>query len=355
MKLSEFDYSLPKELIAQHPLPSRDGSRLMVLNRKDNSIDHNIFSNFPDYLHNGDLLIMNNTKVFPARLIGNKKISGGKVELLLIQETGPQIWKAMLKSSGKIKDNTEITFNSNNISAVVLEKYKNKLGGKDCGAEWLIKFESEEDVKNIMDKIGYVPLPPYIKRSTNRPSSSMDKERYQTVYASKRGAIAAPTAGLHFTNEILNSVKKKGVETAEVTLHVGTGTFKPVKTEFIQQHSMDPEYFEISDTSEKKIRTAIKDKRRIIAVGTTTTRTIESIKIKGNKIEPRRGETDLFIYPGFNFRFANALLTNFHLPESTLLMLVHAFAGKELAKKAYREAVEKKYRFFSYGDAMLIF
>ena len=355
MKLSEFDYSLPKDLIAQNPLPSRDSSRLMVLNRIDNSIDHNIFSNFPDYLHDGDLLIMNNTKVFPARLIGNKKISGGKVELLLIHETGPQIWRAMLKSSGKIKDNTEITFNSNNISAVVLEKYKNKLGGKDCGAEWLIKFESEEDVKNIMDKIGYVPLPPYIKRSTDRPSSAMDKERYQTVYASKSGAIAAPTAGLHFTNEILNRIKKKGVKTAEVTLHVGTGTFKPVKTEFIQQHSMEPEYFEISDASEKKIRRAIKDRGRIIAVGTTTTRTIESVKIKGDRIEPQRGKTNLFVYPGFNFRFVDSLLTNFHLPESTLLMLVHAFTGKELAEKAYREAVEKKYRFFSYGDAMLIF
>lgn len=356
MKLSEFDYDLPKGLIAQHPLPSRDSSRLMVLDRKSNSIHHSTFSNFPDYLRKGDLLILNNTKVFHARLIGKKKSTGGKVEILLTQETEPGIWKAMLKSSGKLKKNTEITFSLNGLSAVVVGKNENKneQGDNDYGTQWLIQFNSKDSVNNILDKIGILPLPPYIKRDQDKLSSMQDKERYQTVYASKNGAIAAPTAGLHFTEDILNRIKKKEVEIAEVTLHIGTGTFKSIKTELIEQHLMEPEYFEINDSCAQKIKKAISEKRRIIAVGTTSTRAIESIKIKADTVCPLRGKTDLFISPGFNFRFVNALLTNFHLPKSTLLILVYAFAGKKLARKAYMEAIEKKYRFYSYGDAMFI-
>ena len=354
MKLSEFHYHLPKDLIAQHPLSSRDNSRLMILDRKNNSISHNTFSNFPDYFYKGDLLVLNNTKVFPAKLIGKKKNTGGKVEILLTQETEPGIWKAMIKSSGKLKENTEITFSLSGFSAVIVGKDKSNLSDEEYRAQRLIQFDSKESAKKILDKVGLIPLPPYIKRNQGKPSSRLDKERYQTVYASKIGAIAAPTAGLHFTEDILNRLKKKGVEIAEVTLHVGAGTFKPVKTEFIEQHSMDPEYFEIDAPSAKKIKKAVSEKRRIIGAGTTSSRTIESINIEGNTVNPLRGRTDLFIYPGFNFRFVNALLTNFHLPGSTLLMLVYAFAGKNLTQKAYREAIEKKYRFYSYGDAMLI-
>lgn len=356
MKLSEFDYDLPKDLIAQYPLPSRDSSRLMVLDRKSDSIHHSTFSNFPDYLRKGDLLILNNTKVFPAKLIGKKKNTGGKVEILLTQEIEPGIWKAMLKCSGKIKENTELTFSLNGLSAVIVgkDKNKNEQGNNDYGTQWLVQFNSEESVNNILDKIGLVPLPPYIKRDQDKLSSIEDKERYQTVYASKSGAIAAPTAGLHFTEDVLSRLKEKGVEIAEVTLHVGAGTFKPVKTEFIEQHSMEPEYFEINDSSAKKIRKAVSEKRRIIAIGTTSTRAIESIETKGDAICPLKGRTGLFMSPGFNFRFVSALLTNFHLPKSTLLILVYAFAGKKLVRKAYREAIEKKYRFYSYGDAMLI-
>ena len=354
MKLSEFHYHLPKDLIAQHPLSSRDNSRLMILDRKNNSINHNTFSNFPDYFYKGDLLVLNNTKVFPAKLIGKKKNTGGKVEILLTHETEPGIWKAMIKSSGKLKENTEITFSLSGFSAVIVGKDKSNLSDEEYRAQRLIQFDSKESAKKILDKVGLIPLPPYIKRNQGKPSSILDKERYQTVYASKVGAIAAPTAGLHFTEDILSRLKKKGVEIAEVTLHVGAGTFKPVKTEFIEQHSMDPEYFEIDAPSAKKIKKAVSEKRRIIGAGTTSSRTIESIDIEGDTVNPLRGRTDLFIYPGFNFRFVNALLTNFHLPGSTLLMLVYAFAGKNLAQKAYREAIEKKYRFYSYGDAMLI-
>lgn len=349
MRLSEFDYSLPKELIAQHPLPSRDSSRLMVLDRKNSAIDHSTFSNFPDYLRNGDLLVLNNTRVFPARLIGAKKDTGGKVELLLVQKTGSGIWKTMLKSSGKLTEKMELTFDLKDASAVLIGKERDR-NGEDW---WLVQFNSEESVKNLIDKTGLVPLPPYIKRD-RRSSSLSDRERYQTVYASKNGAIAAPTAGLHFTEDVLHRLKTKGVDLAEITLHTGTGTFKPVKTELIAQHSMGAEYFHIDSSAENIITKAVKDGRRIIAVGTTTVRTLESIIINRNKIKQRCGYTDLFIYPGFNFKFVRALLTNFHLPKSTLLMLVAAFAGKKLAKKAYQEAIQKKYRFYSYGDAMFI-
>jgi S-adenosylmethionine:tRNA ribosyltransferase-isomerase len=320
----------------------------MVLDRANNTIDHKIFSDLPDYFLRGDLLVLNNTKVQPIRLIGTKKNTGGKVEILLVQEIEPGVWNAIVKSAGRIFDKMEIIFKEINISATLI--------GREASSEelWLLQFQGEESVNNIMKKIGRVPLPPYIKRNHNNPSTVLDRERYQTVYASKIGAIAAPTAGLHFTKDSLKKIKEKGVEITDVTLHTGIGTFKPVKTEFIKQHFMNPEYFEISNASGKKLRNAIKNKRRIIAVGTTTVRTIESVRIKENMIKPRKGYTNLFICPGFNFLFVKALITNFHLPKSTLLMLVYSFAGKDLAKKAYKEAIAKKYRFYSYGDAMLV-
>ncbi len=362
MRLSDFDYVLPKDLIAQHPPPARDRSRLMILDRKTNTISSNTFSNFPDYLYKGDLLILNNTKVFPARLVGSKKGTGGKVEILLVQDTGSGIWKAMVKSSGKLNEKIEIDFGCNGASAKLIGREKDKEGGRkrdgdeyrDMGGLWLVQFNSKESVRDLIDQIGLVPLPPYIKRKKNKPSSLRDIERYQTIYASKSGAIAAPTAGFHFTREILKRIKEKGVEVAEITLHVGTGTFKPVKAGWIRNHSMDPEYFEIGASSENMILKAVKEGRRIIAVGTTTARTLESIRIEENRIKTRMGYTNLFIYPGFEFQFSGALLTNFHLPKSTLLMLVYAFAGKEIAKQAYQQAIKRKYRFYSYGDAMLI-
>lgn len=362
MKLSEFDYTLPKDLIAQHPSSVRDQSRLMILDRKNNTISNKVFSNFPDYLHKGDLLILNNTKVFPARLIGSKKGTGGKIEILLVQDTGSGIWKAMVKSSGKLIEKMEIDFGLSDASAILIKK--DKVGNKGSNSEiennrftgglWLVQFSSKESVKKLIERIGLVPLPPYIKRDKNKPSSAMDKESYQTIYASKSGAIAAPTAGLHFTGDVLRRIKEKEVEIAEITLHVGAGTFKPVKTDLIKEHSMDSEYFEIDAPSEKIIKKSIKEGRRIIAVGTTSVRTLEGIKIEEDQIKPRRGYTNLFIYPGFKFKHSGALLTNFHLPKSTLLMLVYAFAGKELAKKAYQEAIKRRYRFYSYGDAMLV-
>ena len=356
MKLTEFDYDLPKDLIAQRPLSARDDSRLMVLDRKNNTIDHHSFSNFLDYVQKNDVIVLNNTKVFPARLMGSKKGTGGKVEILLVQETGLGAWKAMVKSSGKLKENMEISFGLNGASGKLIARENGPDNGEDSesGGLWLIQFSSEESAKSLINEIGLVPLPPYIKRDNYRPSSRLDKEGYQTIYASNSGAIAAPTAGLHFTHEILQSVKKREAKIAEITLHVGIGTFKSVRKELIKHHVMIPEYFEIDHTSEDIIKKAIKSGKRIFAVGTTSVRTIESLRIVKNNIEPLKGYTNLFIYPGYEFQYVNALLTNFHLPKSTLLMLVYAFAGKELAKKAYQEAIKRRYRFYSYGDAMLI-
>ncbi len=358
MKLTEFDYTLPKELIAQHPSSGRGDSRLMVLDRRKETISHDSFSNFPDYLSEGDVLLLNNTKVFSARLVGVKKKSGGKVELLLVRKKEFGYWNAMIKSSGKLKENMEIHLNDDTFVQLIEKENETGL--------WLIRFKGDENVDYFIEKNGFVPLPPYIKRE-DKELEARDKERYQTVYASKKGAVAAPTAGLHFTQEILKRIREKGVEIAEITLHVGPGTFKPVKAEFIEQHFMDPEYFEISTSSEKIISKAIREKRRIVSVGTTTVRTIESINRPGgsNQIEPPfwrsdektspiSGYTDLFIYPGFKFRYVGSLLTNFHLPKSTLLMLVSAFAGKGFTQRAYQEAIRGKYRFYSYGDAMLV-
>src|SRR3990167_7934786 len=363
MKLSDFDYNLPEELIAQYPADRRDESRLLVLDRKSGKIEHTVFKEIINYLCPSDLLVLNNTLVFPARLIGRKKKTGGKVEVFLLKEISKNKWEILTKyKGGKIphappllkgdKEGLEVLFGEGELEC--------KLSKNEA------IFECNGDIYKMLDKHGKVPLPPYKKRNPPTPpfrkggQEGFDRERYQTVYAEKRGAVAAPTAGLHFTKELLADIEKKGVETAKVTLHVGYGTFKPVKSENFKEHKIDPEYYEIKESEAKKINNAVKSERRIIAVGTTTVRTLESAVNppfnKGGRggIKAQCGYTDIFIYNGFNFKITNALLTNFHLPKSTLLMLVCAFAGRDMVLYAYNEAIKEGYRFYSYGDAMLI-
>lgn len=336
MNLSEFGYNLPKELIAQYPVKDRDSSRLMVLNRENFTITGTVFKNITDYLRPGDLLVLNNTKVLPARLIGSR-LSGGKVDVLLLEQkqglttdNGIRFrFKALIKP-GKIKLDEKIIFADKNIYA--------KRSAKD---EVTFYAQSPEEIYNL----GAMPLPPYIKR----PPAESDKINYQTVYASVNGSVAAPTAGLHWTKELMDKAERKGVVIAYVTLHVGYATFKPVTTEDITQHIMDFECFHIPEETSKAIERAKSAKARVIAVGTTALRSIETYAT-GKK----EGQTNLFIYPGYKFKIADCILTNFHLPRTTLFMLVCAFGGEAFVKKAYQQAIEEKYRFYSYGDAMLI-
>ncbi len=333
MDLSLFDYDLPPELIAQYPLP-RGAEKLMVLHRDSGRLEHRSFKDFGRYLLRGDCLIVNDTKVIPARLIGRKK-TGGKVELLLIKSIGDQEWECLVKASKAPSEGTEIYLDKG------LRAY---VKGRDGGI-FRIRFSSPRVLE-----LGRVPLPPYIKR----PPKSIDEHAYQTVYARHTGSVAAPTAGLHFTSHFLKRLKEKGVDIVSITLHVGPGTFAPVRTREIEKHRMHSEDFFISDNAAEKINDALDHGRRIIAVGTTTTRVIEHILTTSPRINPGKGSTDLFIYPGFQFKGINAILTNFHLPRSTLLMLVCAFGGHELVMNAYSQAIERRYRFFSYGDAMFI-
>jgi len=352
MKLSDFDYNLPEELIAQYPADKRDESRLLVLDRKSGKIEHTVFKDIINYLSPSDLLVLNDTLVFPARLIGRKKKTGGKVEVFLLKEISHNRWEIIPHSAFRNPNLIEVVFGDGELECRISEREA--------------IFECNGDIYKMIEKYGKVPLPPYIKREAN---PSLDCERYQTVYAEKRGAVAAPTAGLHFTKELLSDIKKNGVETAKVTLHVGYGTFKPVKTENIKDHKIAPEYYEITESEADKINNAVKSGKRIVAVGTTTVRTLESV-VKQCHSDPahkfyvageeslifkdQSGYTDLFVYNGFNFKITNTLLTNFHLPKSTLLMLVCAFAGKDMVLYAYNEAIKEGYRFYSYGDAMLI-
>lgn len=329
MKLSDFDYMLPKELIAQHPLKKREEAKLLVIKRKDRIIENSDFSKIISYLEKGDCLILNDTKVLPCRLLSHRK-SGAKVEFFLLRDKGEMVFECMMRPT-RLRAGEEIVFDRGNIKAVILSKGQ-------------IKFNAKQSSE--VYALGKMPLPPYIKRE----ATPEDKEYYQTVYAKHEGAVAAPTAGLHFTSEIINNIKNKGVKVGFVTLHVGTGTFKSVKSEDITKHKMDYEYFSISEETVNLIKETKKEKKRVIAVGTTTLRTLEAFAKEG-KLE---GKTDLFIYPGYKFKIVDALLTNFHLPKTTLYMLVCAFCGTDLAKKAYKEAIEEKYRFYSYGDAMLI-
>jgi len=335
MRLSEFDYDLPPELIAQEPLPERDKSRLLVLFRKTGRIEHRYFYNLPEYLNPGDLLVMNNTRVTAKRLRGVKP-TGGKVEALLLHEVGPNKWEALVKPGRRVEPGTVINF-GDNLSAEVIARTKE--GGR------ILDFGDVPEVREAIERIGEVPLPPYIKKELRLA------ERYQTVYAQVPGSAAAPTAGLQFTPRLISKIREKGVEIAFVTLNVGVATFRPVKTELIAEHPMHREMISVSPKAAEMVNSA---KGRIIAVGTTTARALESAAVGKRKIQPMEGETGLYIIPGYEFKVIDGLITNFHMPRSTLLILVSAFAGRDNIMRAYEEAKRLKYRFLSFGDAMLI-
>ena len=340
MKLSEFNYELPEELIAQTPIKKRDESRLMILNRKEQTIEHKKFKDIIEYLKPGDVLVRNNTKVIPARLYG-KKETGANVEFLLLNNIENDIWEAIVRPGNKLHVGTKVIFGDGILEANILEIMP--------GGTRKVEFKYQGIFNEILDKIGLMPLPPYIHETLK------EKDRYQTVYAKYEGSAAAPTAGLHFTPELLQKIEEKGIEIANVTLHVGIGTFRPVKEQTIEEHKMHSEHFYIKQEDVDKINKAKQERRRVIAVGTTSCRVLESIADeKTGMVKPIEDDTEIFIYPGYKFKCIDGLITNFHLPESTLIMLVSALAGKEYIMKAYKEAVKEKYRFFSFGDAMFI-
>lgn len=340
MKVSDFDFELPEELIAQTPLTKRDTSRFMVLNRNDHTIEDRHFYDILDYLKPGDILVRNNTKVIPARLYGIKEETGGHVEVLLLKDKGDDVWECLVGNARIVKLGTIITFGDGSLKAECVEI-------KDEGIR-LFKMIYNGILYEILDKLGTMPLPPYIKEKLE------DQNRYQTVYAKIEGSAAAPTAGLHFTDEIIEKIKDKGIEILDVTLHVGLGTFRPVKVDDINDHHMHSEYYMIEKEVADILNQAKKDGRRIISVGTTSTRTLEANYKKYGKFQATHENTDIFIYPGYQFEAIDALITNFHLPKSTLLMLISAFAGKDFVFEAYHHAIEEKYRFFSFGDSMMI-
>ena len=339
MKVTDFDYELPEELIAQTPMEKRDESRLMVLDRKEQTIEHKHFKDVIDYLEPGDVLVRNNTKVIPARLYG-KKETGAKVEFLLLNNMEKDIWECIVRPGNKLHVGAKVIFGDGILKAEVLDTMP--------GGTRKVKFHYEGIFNEILDKIGLMPLPPYIHESLK------EKDRYQTVYAKYEGSAAAPTAGLHFTPELFKKIEEKGIDIANVTLHVGIGTFRPVKEDTVEAHQMHSEHFYIKEEDCEKINKAKKSGHRVIAVGTTSCRVLETIADDNGYVKPTEGDTQIFIYPGYKFRCLDALITNFHLPQSTLVMLVSALAGKDYIMKAYKEAVEQKYRFFSFGDAMLI-
>ena len=340
MKVSDFDYELPQELIAQVPIKDRSASRLMVLNRENKAIEDKIFKDIIDYLKPGDCLVRNNTKVIPARLYGIKEETGVHIEFLLLKRIEGDVWEVMVHPGRRLKIGTKVIFGDGLLKAEILEMME--------GGNRKVKFEYEGTFNEILDQIGLMPLPPYIKEKLD------DKSRYQTVYAKYEGSAAAPTAGLHFTEELLEKIKAKGVEIANVTLHVGIGTFRPVKVENIEEHDMHSEHYYIKPEDAEKINNTKKNGGRIIAVGTTSCRVLESVADENGLVKETEGDTSIFIYPGYKFKCIDCLITNFHLPESTLIMLVSALAGKDYIMKAYKHAVEEKYRFFSFGDAMFI-
>ena len=341
MKLTDYDYDLPEVLIAQQPRPQRDASRLMVVDRSTRKIYHTQFSQIGEFLPPRSLLVINNTKVIPARLIGRKLPTGGKIELLLTRQKGANTWEALVKPGRRVTHGTRIIFEDGVLTAKILAKSSLGL--------YTVRFKYDGDFDEILAQVGKVPLPPYIKRDPNRT----DKEEYQCVYAKEAGAIAAPTAGLHFTLGLMDTLKRNGMHQVPLTLHVGLGTFQPVKAENIEMHKMHSEYFELSQTSANRINVAKAEGRKVVAIGTTSVRALETVAA-GCSVNPYQGYTNIFIYPGYQFKVVDALVTNFHLPKSTLLMLVSAFAGRDLILEAYQEAIDQEYRFFSYGDAMLI-
>ena len=341
MKLTDFDYHLPPERIAQDPLQQRDASRLLVVHRNTRTLQHTQFSQIGEHLPEAAMLVLNDTKVIPARLIGKKRGTGGKIELLLIREREKDIWEVLAKPRRSLQIGTQVVFSKGALTAMVIEK-------PDDGS-CIVRLDYEGKLSGLLAEVGLMPLPPYIRR----PPNVEDKVRYQSVYASREGAIAAPTAGLHFTHELLAALQQSGIETTTLTLHVGPGTFQPVKVAEIETHRMHAEYIRLTETAADQIRTAQAAGRQIVAIGTTVVRSLETAGMTGN-VQSYSGYSELFIYPGHQFNVVDALVTNFHLPKSTLLMLVSAFAGKELIQQAYREALQQHYRFYSYGDAMLI-
>lgn len=344
MQLSDFEYQLPDELIAQEPLPQRDASRMLVVNRQTQSWTDSMFRSFPEHIERNDVVVVNNTRVFPARLIGQRHPTGGRVEVLLIREIESTIWEALVRPGHRLKSGARVRF-GNTLGAEVVDDTS------EHGFRHL-KFEDGVPIGKLIDKLGQTPLPPYIRRPTG--DSAEDRVRYQTVFAQVRGAVAAPTAGLHFTPETSAAIIERGAHVAEVTLHVGYGTFEPVRVDDIRDHQVAAELFEISTEAAQVINEARQQGGRIIAVGTTTTRALESSVNDDGVIKPQRGETNLTIKPGFEFRAIDALLTNFHLPKSSLLLLVAAFIGRDLTMRAYRFAVDSRFRFYSYGDCMLV-
>ncbi len=340
LKTSDFYFDLPKELIAQDPISDRSASRLLLLDKETGRVSHDIFKNIVSYLKKGDCLVLNNTKVIPARLLGLKEDTGAHVEVFLLKRLKDDIWEALVKPGRKLRPGARVVFGDGLLRCEIMDVV-------DEGNR-LVKFSYEGIFEEILDKLGEMPLPPYITHKLE------DKNRYQTVYAKYNGSAAAPTAGLHFTKELLKELEEKGIETAYVTLHVGLGTFRPVKAENILEHHMHSEMYMISDEAAQKINRARDNGNRIICVGTTSCRTIESAADENGRLKAGNGETDIFIYPGYKFRILDCLITNFHLPESTLVMLVSALAGRENVLNAYKEAIKEKYRFFSFGDAMFI-
>lgn len=340
MKRQDFYYELPEELIAQDPLENRSSSRLLVLDKKSGAVSHHVFREITDYLEPGDCLVINDTKVIPARLIGEKEGTGAKIEVLLLKRKDNHVWETLVKPGKKAKIGAKIEFGGGILKGEVIDVVEE--GNR------LIQFTYEGIFEEILDQLGQMPLPPYITHQLE------DKNRYQTVYAKHTGSAAAPTAGLHFTPELLEEIERKGVDIARVTLHVGLGTFRPVKVEEITDHHMHSEFYQIDEEAAEKINKAKENGHRVICVGTTSCRTVESAADENGHMEAKSGWTEIFIYPGYQFKVLDCLITNFHLPESTLIMLVSALAGREHVLAAYEEAVKERYRFFSFGDAMFI-
>ncbi len=337
---SDFYFDLPKELIAQDPLEDRSSSRLLVLDKKTGEVSHHVFREIVDFLNPGDCLVLNNTKVIPARLLGVREETGAHVELLLLKRRENDVWETLVKPGKKCRPGTRLSFGDGLLKAEILETVEE--GNR------LVKFTYDRIFEEVLDRLGEMPLPPYITHKLK------DKNRYQTVYAKYEGSAAAPTAGLHFTEELLGQIADKGVEIAYVTLHVGLGTFRPVKEENVLDHHMHSEYYQVTPEAAEKINKAKREGKRVICVGTTSCRTIESAADENGILKPGCANTEIFIYPGYRFKILDALITNFHLPESTLVMLVSALAGRENVLAAYEQAIAEKYRFFSFGDAMFI-
>ncbi len=338
--LTDYDYQLPEELIAQVPIYPRDTSRLLVINKSTAAIEHRTFKNIIEYLNHGDVLVINDTKVIPARLYGKRVPSGGKAEILLLQPKNKDTWEALVRPGRRLRLGAKIEFGDGQLTA--------EITGELPEGRRLVKFSFTEDFDTLVDTLGEMPLPPYIKEKLE------DANRYQTVYAEERGSAAAPTAGLHFTPELLYAIEQKGVIIAKLTLHVGIGTFRPVQTEFITDHHMHSEYYHVDEKTANILNSARRQNKRIIAVGTTSVRALESLPQEAGQFVEASGLTDIFIYPGYQFKAIDALITNFHLPKSSLLMLVSALVGREQILQAYKIAVAERYRFFSFGDAMLI-